>query len=71
VKLVLSNLQSRPFPLSHAVQEELKPVKISDDALAFMFESTYIFRVTEWAQQNKLDLDYYKCWQGLRSHFKP
>jgi homogentisate 1,2-dioxygenase len=49
----------------------LAPVRIPDSTLAFMFESTYLFKPTTWAMNNSLDKDYYKCWQGLESHFKP
>jgi len=52
-------------------EAELKPVRIPDSTLAFMFESTYLLKVTDYAQQNGLDLGYYKCWQGLKSNFQP
>lgn len=44
---------------------ELKPVKYPYENLAFMFESSYFFKTTEFAMDKviKLDLDYYKCWQ--------
>ena len=50
---------------------ELTPSKIPDDTLAFMFESTYMFKISEFALNHKIDLDYYKCWEGLSSHFTP
>ncbi|KAH8951158.1 hypothetical protein BDL97_09G012600 [Sphagnum fallax] len=51
------------------ISEEPKPSKIPD-ALAFMFESSLVPRVTPWALSSpQLDPDYYKCWIGLRSHF--
>jgi homogentisate 1,2-dioxygenase len=53
---------------SHA---ELKPQRYSNDSLAFMFESSYLFKVTPWANTHKVQLDYYKCWQDLKSHFNP
>lgn len=51
---------------------ELKPVKL-DGTMAFMFESSYSLAVTEWGGKtcNKLDLEYYKCWQPLKSQFDP
>lgn len=52
-------------------REELKPVRIPDTTLAFMFESTYIFSLTEFAEKENLDVDYYKCWQPLAKHFTP
>jgi homogentisate 1,2-dioxygenase len=52
-----------------ASAQELVPVKLPD-TMAFMFESTYIFKVTDYATSNHLDEDYYKCWQDLTSNFK-
>jgi len=52
--------------------EELKPVRIPNNTLAFMFESTYMFGLTDFANQPELhDQNYYKCWQGLQKHFDP
>lgn len=56
--------------LQNATRSSSAPQKLSDDALAFMFESAFTPRVTMRALQSPYrDLDYYKCWQGLRSHF--
>eukprot|EP01132_Coremiostelium_polycephalum_P000795 gene795-989_t len=50
---------------------ELKPTKIPDVALAFMFESSLLVGITEHAKQTQfVDEDYWKCWQGLENHFK-
>lgn len=49
---------------------ELKPTKLPEDTLAFMFESTYLFGVSDFAQKNCIDDDYWKCWQGLKSNFR-
>ena len=40
---------------------------------AFMFESSLSMTVTEWGERtcNKLDADYYKCWQELKKNFDP
>uniref|UniRef100_A0A7S0R9Z4 homogentisate 1,2-dioxygenase n=1 Tax=Chlamydomonas leiostraca TaxID=1034604 RepID=A0A7S0R9Z4_9CHLO len=41
-------------------------------ALAFMFETNFTPRVTPAALGSPcIDRDYYKCWMGLKSHFKP
>eukprot|EP00808_Paulinella_micropora_P031454 g62298.t1 len=41
------------------------PVKM-EDSLQFMFESTFYMRLTPWAlQEELLDVDYYKDWQGI------
>eukprot|EP01004_Peranema_trichophorum_P003565 NODE_2547_length_1553_cov_52.639860_g2193_i0.p1 GENE.NODE_2547_length_1553_cov_52.639860_g2193_i0~~NODE_2547_length_1553_cov_52.639860_g2193_i0.p1 ORF type:complete len:447 (-),score=86.72 NODE_2547_length_1553_cov_52.639860_g2193_i0:161-1501(-) len=47
------------------------PVKSDPNALAFMFESTYMYRLTEFAQNHLVQDEYYKCWQPLQSHFDP
>eukprot|EP01114_Cavostelium_apophysatum_P003957 TRINITY_DN1408_c0_g1_i1.p1 TRINITY_DN1408_c0_g1~~TRINITY_DN1408_c0_g1_i1.p1 ORF type:complete len:442 (-),score=98.04 TRINITY_DN1408_c0_g1_i1:43-1368(-) len=52
-----------------ASQGEQTPVKIKDDTLAFMFESSYMFSITDHAQKHNIDKGYYLCWQGLQSHF--
>jgi homogentisate 1,2-dioxygenase len=54
-----------------ASNDELKPVKIPDTTLAFMFESTYLFKITDYARKNHVDHDYYKCWQTLKNNFDP
>lgn len=53
-----------------ASELENKPVKIPDTTLAFMFESTYMFHVTDYGQENNVDEKYNECWQGLKSHFQ-
>nr|ALJ76675.1 homogentisate 1,2-dioxygenase [Epicauta chinensis] len=54
-----------------ASNETLKPTRIADGTQAFMFESCYGLSVTKWGAKTcqKLDLDYYKCWQGLKNNF--
>lgn len=55
----------------HASNVELKPVKLTN-TLAFMFETRFRQRVTEYAaslasrQENYID-----CWSGLKKHFDP
>lgn len=54
-----------------ATHAELKPQYIKD-TLSFMFESRYICKPTAFALKTSLlQEDYYKCWQGLKSYFKP
>jgi len=39
---------------------------------ACRFETNYIPRLTSAALSSPhIDRDYYRCWQGLRSHFDP
>jgi homogentisate 1,2-dioxygenase len=54
-----------------ASNAELKPEKF-DGGLAFMFESTYLIKLTDYslkAEHN--DKDYYKCWQQMPKLFNP
>eukprot|EP01121_Diplochlamys_sp_Union-15-3_P017496 TRINITY_DN6165_c0_g2_i4.p1 TRINITY_DN6165_c0_g2~~TRINITY_DN6165_c0_g2_i4.p1 ORF type:complete len:297 (-),score=52.12 TRINITY_DN6165_c0_g2_i4:31-921(-) len=51
-----------------ASNAELKPIKL-DDTMAFMFESSYLFQITPYAQNNLVQKNYYQCWQGLKNHF--
>ena len=54
-----------------ASNAELKPVKM-EGALAFMFETRYPQRVTQYAARlNTLQSDYADCWSGLRKNFDP
>jgi homogentisate 1,2-dioxygenase len=49
-----------------AVAAELKPHRVAD-TLAFMFESRWVIRPTQWAVQTPLaQLDYDDVWQGFR-----
>jgi homogentisate 1,2-dioxygenase len=38
-----------------------------------MFESSLGLAVTKWGEETcqKLDNNYYKCWQALKKHFNP
>ena len=56
---------------AHASETELKPVKLTN-TLAFMFETRFPQRVTRYAAElDVLDVDYAKCWQGLKKRFDP
>ncbi len=49
----------------------LKP-EYHGNTLAFMFESSRIFRPTAFAMSSPLlQKDYLSCWRGLKSHFNP
>jgi len=56
-----------------ALTDELKPQKIAEGTMSFMFESCLSLGVTPWAltQCQKVDSDYWKCWQPLKKHFDP
>lgn len=54
-----------------ASNEELKPVRVATGTMSFMFESSLSLAVTRWASETcqKLEHEYYKCWQSLKSNF--
>ncbi|XP_031569436.1 homogentisate 1,2-dioxygenase-like [Actinia tenebrosa] len=56
-----------------ASNAELKPERVADGTMAFMFESSLSMTVTKWGLKTcqKLDPEYYKCWQDLQKHFDP
>ncbi|KAF9936043.1 hypothetical protein BGZ75_009823 [Mortierella antarctica] len=56
-----------------ASTEELKPMYIAKGTQAFMFESSMQLQPTHWAVETsgKVQEDYYKAWQGLKSNFNP
>ncbi len=53
-----------------ATEEVLKPARVGDDAMAFMFETTYMLHVADEAlRPENLEADYIDCWSGLESQF--
>jgi homogentisate 1,2-dioxygenase len=53
-----------------ASSAKLAPKKL-DDTLAFMFETRHIIRPTRSALESPaLQRDYWRCWQGLKKHFR-
>ena len=54
-----------------AVAEELKPMRIAEGSMAFMFESSLSLALTHWSTTSgeRVDPDYFKCWSTLRKHF--
>jgi homogentisate 1,2-dioxygenase len=54
-----------------ATNAELKPAKIAAGTMSFMFETSLGLAVTKWANttSQKLDMNYYKCWQSLKDNF--
>ncbi|KAF2667867.1 homogentisate 1,2-dioxygenase [Microthyrium microscopicum] len=56
-----------------ASEAPLKPVKVGEGSMAFMFESCLMVGVTEWGLHkcDKVQEDYNKeSWEGLKGHFK-
>lgn len=48
---------------------DLKPQRVAEGTMAFMFESSLSMAVTKWASENKVDDTYFSCWQPLKKHF--
>jgi homogentisate 1,2-dioxygenase len=47
------------------------PVLMNKNDLAFMFESTYIFKLSKWANApESQQTEYYRCWAGLKSEYE-
>lgn len=56
-----------------ATKEELKPVRVADGTMAFMFESSLMLKTTRWAMEasQKLQTNYHEAWTPLKVHFTP
>jgi len=54
-----------------ASKAELKPVKVAEGTMSFMFESSLSLAYTKWANNEcqKLAEGYYECWQALKDNF--
>lgn len=50
-----------------ASNANLQPFKTQDDSLAFMFETCYMLKLTDYAMTEAgLDKDYKKCWDSIK-----
>ncbi|XP_013784936.1 homogentisate 1,2-dioxygenase-like [Limulus polyphemus] len=56
-----------------ASNAKLVPERVAEGTMAFMFESCLSMAVTSWASKmsEKLDENYFKCWQNLKKRFNP
>ena len=58
-----------PRPSSAPPTQNLKPQYLAN-TLAFMFETQWAVRPTEFAMNTRiLQHEYFECWQGLKKHF--
>lgn len=49
---------------------DLKPFKVGENSMAFMFETCYMLKLSDYAMDpSNQDTDYYKCWQTLPKVF--
>ncbi|VDO40305.1 unnamed protein product [Haemonchus placei] len=53
-----------------ASKDVLKPQRVAEGTMSFMFESSLNMVITEKAKHENVDRDYYKDWQKLEKHFK-
>lgn len=54
-----------------ASNDDLKPGRVADGTMAFMFETSLSLAVAPWAMQSpNLDKRYNECWSGLKSNFR-
>uniref|UniRef100_A0A158PID3 Homogentisate 1,2-dioxygenase n=1 Tax=Angiostrongylus costaricensis TaxID=334426 RepID=A0A158PID3_ANGCS len=58
------------FCFEKASNEELKPQRVAEGTMSFMFESSFNMVITEKAKRENVDYEYYKDWQKLEKHFK-
>ncbi|CAG8438664.1 11267_t:CDS:10 [Dentiscutata heterogama] len=55
-----------------ASNEELKPVRVADGSMAFMFESSLMLGITKWGLScSEIQENYNAVWQDLKCHFDP
>jgi homogentisate 1,2-dioxygenase len=56
-----------------ASKEDLKPARVADGTMAFMFESSFMLRTTRWAMEEsgKLQSEYWKAWSDICPLFNP
>lgn len=56
-----------------ASNAKLTPAEVAVGTMAFMFESSLSMAVTPWGLKHcdRVDEQYWKCWQGLKKHFDP
>lgn len=50
---------------------ELKPVRVAEGTMAFMFESSLMMKPSAWAMQTGVQPDYWAAWSGFKAHFAP
>jgi homogentisate 1,2-dioxygenase len=52
---------------------QLGPIRVAEGTQAFMFESSLSLALTKWGEETcqKVDKEYFKCWQGLKKNFNP
>ena len=53
-----------------ASNADLKPMKVGEGSMAFMFETAYQLKLTDYAvNEENIEMTYYKCWESLPKPF--
>lgn len=54
-----------------ASQEALVPVRVAEDTMAFMFESSLMLETSQWAMNTSgaLQAEYWRAWENLKPLF--
>lgn len=49
---------------------DLKPTKVGENSMSFMFETAYQLKITDWCMdESNIQMDYYRCWEELPKVF--
>jgi len=51
------------------VKRDLKPERVAEGTMAFMFESSLMLKTSNWAMQQSIQSDYHLAWAGLKRKF--
>lgn len=56
-----------------ASEESLKPMRVAEGTMAFMFETSLMLRTTRWAMEESgtLQANYHQAWKSLKAHLTP
>ena len=53
-------------------QRSLGPIRVAENTMAFMFETSFGLALTKWGEEGcgKLDKNYIDDWKGIRDNFE-
>ena len=53
-------------------KKQLGAIRVAENTMAFMFESSFGLSLTKWGEEEcgKLDHNYQDCWKGIKSNFE-
>ena len=52
--------------------KQLGPIRVAENTMAFMFESSFSLALTKWGQEGcgRLDASYKDDWKGIKGNFE-